>query len=95
MPRATESTFVVERMWKGEPTKTVRVLTCGGTIGNEGYACAESFNFQVGSRYVVFAGGQPLATSACARTASIVDADTTLKWLAAKPSRTDFDHEKK
>ena len=95
MGRATETTFLIERMWKGEPTKTMRVLTCGGTIGNETITCGETFNFTVGLRYVVFADGRPPTTNTCRHTASVDRAGETLRWLADKPSRTKFEDDKK
>lgn len=94
MRRATETTFQIDRMWKGEPTKTVRVLTCGGTIGNESITCGETFHFTVGFQYVVFADGRPLTTQSCHHTALIDRSGETLQWLADKPSRTTFDRDK-
>ena len=40
-------------------------LTCGGTVGEESVTCGETFHFVMGSRYVVFAEGQPLVTDTC------------------------------
>lgn len=84
LPRATVTTFEVERAWKGGAEKTVRIRTCGGTIGRESIICAEAFHFVVGSRYVVFAEGQPLLTDICHRTALVNDAKETLQWLSTK-----------
>ena len=94
MRRATETTFLIERLWKGEPTKNVRVVTCGGTIGDESITCGETFNFTVGFRYVVFADGHPPTTNTCRHTASVDRAGETLRWLADKPSRTKFENDK-
>jgi hypothetical protein len=87
MVRATETTFEIERIWKGEPTKTVRVLTCGGTVGDESVTCSESLTFALGARYVVFADGRPLTTDSCHHTALVERADATLQWLAENRSR--------
>jgi predicted metal-binding protein len=83
MERATETTFEIERSWKGKPAKTVRVVTCGGTVGNSSVWCGEAFNFKVGARYLVFAHGQPLQTSQCRHTsrAEVEGAKDTLRWL--------------
>jgi hypothetical protein len=84
-PRATETTFQVEQVWKGAIDKSLQIRTCGGTVGREGMICGEAFQFVVGSRYVVFAEGQPLVTSACHHTDLVSSAKETLKWLSSKP----------
>lgn len=80
-------------MWKGESTKTVRVLTCGGTIGDQAFGCGESFEFTTGTRYLVFASGKPLTTNTCRHTSLAERASDTLHWLADKPSRTQFERD--
>ena len=84
--RATETTFEVEQVWRGEPAKTIRVQTCGGTVGRERITCGEGFRFEVGGRYVVFAEGAPLATDTRHHTAFIDTsaADATVQWLSRK-----------
>jgi hypothetical protein len=88
-PVQTETTFEVERVWKGKPDadKRLRVRTCGGTVGDLSYSCGESFKFASGTRYVVFAGGDPLMTNTCYHTAWIEEAKETLQWLSNKESR--------
>ena len=88
--RATATTFEVETLWKGEPGKTIRIRTCGWTVGDETMTCAESFKFIVGSRYVVFAEGGALETSTCNHTALMGRAAQTLSWLSHKPRKRDF-----
>ena len=83
-PRATETTFEVEQVWKGDSQKTVRIRTCGGTVGEESITCGEASHFSVGSRYVVFAEGQPLVTDTCHHTALSERAAETLQWLSKK-----------
>ena len=86
-PRTTETTLEVETLWKGAPEKTVQIRTCGGIVGKEAITCGEGFRFVVGSRYVVFADGQPLTTDACHHTALGERAQQTLQWLSKKPRR--------
>lgn len=86
-PRATETTFAVESVWKGEPDATIRVRVCGGTVGDEDMSCGEDFRFVVGSRYVVFADGRPLTTNICHHTALLERAAETLEWLSHKPQK--------
>jgi hypothetical protein len=83
--RATETTFEVEDVWKGDSGKTVRIRTCGGTVGKQSVVCPEAFHFVVGSRYLVFAEGQQLVTDICHRTALVDRAKETLQWLSNKP----------
>jgi hypothetical protein len=85
--RVTETTFEVEDEWKGTSNRTVRIQTCGWTLGNETVTCSEDVRFVVGERYVVFAGGEPLETSGCRPTARVDRAERTLQWLADKPRR--------
>src|SRR6476620_5716928 len=63
--RVTETTFEVEDEWKGNSNRTVRIQTCGWTLGNETVTCSEDVRFVVGERYVAFAVGEPLETSGC------------------------------
>ena len=86
-PRATETTFEPEDVWKGDSEGTVRIRTCGGAVGGQAVVCPEAFRFVVGSRYVVFAEGQPLVTDICHRTALMDSAKETLQWLSNKPRK--------
>jgi hypothetical protein len=85
--RATETTFEVETLWKGEPGKTIRIRTCGWVVGDTAVTCGESFKFTVGSRYVVFADGGTLQTDTCHHTALVDRAAQTLQWLSRKPRK--------
>ena len=85
--RVTETTFEVEDRWKGPSETTVRIQTCGWTLGNESVTCSEGFRFSVGDRYLVFAAGQPLETSACVSTERVDRAERTLQWLSDKPHK--------
>ena len=82
--RVTETTFEVEDRWKGAAEPTVRVQTCGWTVGNDTVTCSSSFQFAIGEEYVVFAIGQPLATSSCQPNARLDRAEKTLQWLSGK-----------
>jgi hypothetical protein len=82
---ATETTFEVEDVWKGPRERTIRVKTCGGTVNGESVTCSESFRFMVGSKYLVFALGDPLQGNDCAPTAQVDLAGRTLQWLSDKP----------
>lgn len=82
--RATETTFHVEELWKGQPTATLRILNCGWQDVDETATCSD-FQFVVGSRYVVFAAGDPLETNECLPTGLVDRAEATLQWLARKP----------
>jgi hypothetical protein len=90
-PWYTETTFDVERLWKGKPDadKRLRVRTCGGVVGDRDMGCGESFRFVPGTQYVVFADGDPLATNTCHHTAAAwtEEAKKTLGWLSTKASR--------
>ncbi|HSE23819.1 MAG TPA: hypothetical protein VLB68_19270 [Pyrinomonadaceae bacterium] len=57
------ATFFVERRWKGSSVRRLRVQTCG----TQTFVCTCGADFQLGQRYVVFAGGKPLQTSSCNR----------------------------
>jgi hypothetical protein len=85
----TETTFDVDQSWKGtvETDKKIRVRTCGGTLGETSFTCGETFRFAVGSRYIVFAEGQPFTTDTCHHTATVDQGARTLHWLSTKPSR--------
>jgi hypothetical protein len=80
--RVMETTFEVEDVWKGKPEKTIRIRTCGGTVGEESITCGEAFHFVVDSRYVVFAEGEPLVTNTCHHTALVDRAEQTIQWLS-------------
>ena len=82
---STVTTFTLEEMWKGASATELRVETCGGRLGDKGFACSESFTFQIGSTYLVFASGDPLQTSACVPTALLERASATLEWLTKQP----------
>jgi uncharacterized protein DUF6174 len=86
IPSETETTFVVERVWKGkrDRDKRLRVRTCGGVVGDQTVTCGESFRFQLGSPYVVLAGGEPLTTDTCHHTALVDGAVETLRWLSTQ-----------
>jgi hypothetical protein len=85
-PRATETTFEIETLWKGEHRRTLRVQTCGGVVGGEAITCSEAFRFHVGAKYIVFADGTPLTTNTCHHTALVDEtvARETLQWLSKK-----------
>jgi hypothetical protein len=85
--RATETTFEVEELWKGQADAIPRVRTCGWTEGDVALTCFEGFSFVVGSRYVVFAAGDPFETSGCGPTGLKDRSERTLQWLADKPSK--------
>jgi hypothetical protein len=86
-PWYTVTTFEVEEAWK-RTDRIVKVRTRGASNGAIGYFAAESFHFRIGSRYVVFAGGEKHETSACDATAGIdepsIRASMALTWLADK-----------
>jgi hypothetical protein len=86
--RATETTFAIEQLWKGRVNpKTLRVRTCSWNDGNNAVTCGESLTIVVGSRYIVFAIGDPLETSQCQPTALAERAEKTLQWLSGKPRK--------
>lgn len=72
------ATFEVERRWKGPTDHTVVVETCEQcTMGNR---------FELGERWVVFAGGEPASTGTCGRTLESSDPRyaATVQWLDAR-----------
>jgi hypothetical protein len=83
--RVTETTFEVEDRWKGVAETTVRVQTCGWTVGNDSVTSSGDFWFAIGEKYVVFAVGQPLATGSCLPNARVDRAERILQWLSGRP----------
>jgi hypothetical protein len=83
----TETTFEAEELWKGEVNATFRVQTCGWIDGNVSAGCSEGLTFVVGSRYVIFAAGDPLRTGRCQPTALVDRAGRTLQFLSDKPRK--------
>jgi hypothetical protein len=61
----TETTFEVEDVWKGDVGPVAQVRTCGYTLGNESMTCSEGVTFSIGTRYIIFASGNPLQTNGC------------------------------
>jgi hypothetical protein len=82
--RETETTFEVDKIWKGELSRVFRVRTCGWTDGVEAVTCSESMTFRVGSQYVVFARGTPLTPTSC----GLHNEDETRKFLSQKAGRS-------
>jgi hypothetical protein len=86
-PRSTYTvaTFLVERAWKGVTEPIVRVETCGG--GD--IICTVAVDFKVGERYIVFAGGESLATFRCSRTGTAAHPlwQATWEWLRGLPGQ--------
>jgi hypothetical protein len=72
-----ETTFVVESQFKGEPVQRAVVRTCGG----DGRVCPNSFVFDLGRWYVVFAWGSPLRTTNCSLTSTREAGSEVLAWL--------------
>jgi hypothetical protein len=85
--RATETTFEIEELSKRQADTIPRVQTCGWTEGGLEMTCAEGFTFVMGSRYLVFAAGDPLETSGCWPNGLVDRSERTLEWLASKPSK--------
>jgi hypothetical protein len=88
--RITETTFEVEDLWKGpRSTKTLAVQTCGfhDLVTDEMIICGNGNHFDVGSRYLVFAFGDPLtASTECDQHITLLEkAATSLKWLSGQP----------
>ena len=83
----TVATFEVEEAWKGAPGPSVQVATCGAE--SVGIICTVAVDFVVDERMLVFAFGEPPATSKCGRTGGNDSPfwSATLEWLRAKPSR--------
>ena len=75
-PYGRAVTFAVNTVWKGTPRARVVVYTGWG-----GGDCG--VGFQVGSSYLVYAGGSPddLSTSICTRTSSLSNAQADLAAL--------------
>jgi len=73
----TETTFEIDRQWKGEPRPTIAVRTCGAP----GEWCEHKVSFEPGQAYVVFASGTPLRTSACSLTSTAEAGIPVVTWL--------------
>jgi hypothetical protein len=92
LPDNTDSiaTFDVEQWWKGGPSRTMKMRSCGGKPpeGQE-IACIDAhIRFRLGLDYVVFADRYPpnnplLQASSCGRTAQAEKSADILKWLNA------------
>ena len=68
------ATLSLERTWKGQSGRQVRVAT--------------DIPFEVGKKYVVFAAGHPLTASIRCRWAELVgEAERKLNWLGRRRSR--------
>jgi hypothetical protein len=85
-----ETTLQVQEIWKGEHKDgLLAVRTCDyvDPLTTEGVTCGGN-RFRVGSRYLVFAYGDPLlADTDCEGRIQLVErAGDTLEWLSAKPS---------
>ena len=69
------ATIQVEKRWKGAAAQTIDVQTCE--------QCTVGVQFELGERWVVFAGGEQPATSDCGRT--LLESDprypVTVEWL--------------
>jgi hypothetical protein len=87
--RTALTTFEVEEMWKGSPAKTTGIRTCAEVVRRDlglMFVCeADSVAFQVGTRYLIFARGEPLETNQCLPTGVIERSQAALQWLANKP----------
>ena len=75
-----ETTFVVDAQWKGERTPRTTVRTCGGA----GKVCSDTYAFEPGQWYVVFAWGRPLHTSNCSLTSKREAGASILAWLRGR-----------
>ena len=85
--RVTETTFEVEELWKGQAnTKTLRVQSRPWNDGNEAVS-TEGPTFVIGSRYVVFASGEPLWATGCDPAELVDRAKDILMWLSGKPRK--------
>jgi hypothetical protein len=90
--RVGQTTFEIEELWKGQPPdrNSIAVHTCSYTDATtgDGLLCSDEPRFTVGSRYVVFATGNPLVATGCGGSGSArIDlAEAALQWLATKPS---------
>ena len=75
-----ETAFEIEKQWKGEKATVIGVRTCE----SKGSFCSDPIRFDLGERYVVFAWGAPLRTTACSLTTRVEQADAILKWLDSR-----------
>ena len=85
---ASIATFDVEQWWKGGPSRTVEVLSCGGKVpeGQEVTCVDGPYKFYVGVSYVVIAIRYPpknpfLNASSCRRTATVEESAEVIRWL--------------
>jgi hypothetical protein len=86
--RATETTFEVEELWKGEAkSKTLRVLICTWNDGFRAVTCEGPLIFTIGARYVVFASGDPLWATGCDPADLVYRAQETMHFLSGKPRK--------
>ncbi|MCC7125187.1 MAG: hypothetical protein IT178_10090 [Acidobacteria bacterium] len=74
----TQTTFAVEQQWKGERQQEVVVQTCGDGISTH---CSTAFSFERGTRYLVFAHGNPPSTSRCSLTGTAEQSAPVIAWL--------------
>ena len=76
-------------MWKGSQARTSSIRTCGEVVRRDlgvMFVCEpDNITFQVGTRYLIFARGEPLETNACLPTGVIERSQAALRWLADKP----------
>lgn len=83
------TTFEVEEMWKGSQATTISIRTCGEVVRRDlgiMFICnPDNITFQVGTRYLIFARGEPLETNECLPTGVIEQSEAALRWLADKP----------
>ena len=91
---ASIATFDVEQWWKGGPSRTAKVLSCGGKLpeGQEVICADGPYKFYRGVSYVVFALRYPatnplLEASSCRRTAAVEKSADVIKWLNANISK--------
>jgi hypothetical protein len=90
---ASIATFDVEQWWKGGPSRTVKVLSCGGKVpeGLEIMCMDGPYKFYLGVSYVVFAVRYPanpfLEASSCRRTAAVEKSADVIGWLSANISK--------
>lgn len=88
-PGVTETTFEVEESWKGAAgSKTLVVQTCGFIDDVSAITCGAGYRFVVGSRYLVFASGDPLtASTECDGHITLLEkAEALLKGLSDHPA---------
>jgi len=91
---ASIATFDVEQWWKGGPSPTVDVLSCGGKVpqGQEVICVDGLYKFYPGVSYVVFAIRYPpknpfLNASSCRRTTTVEESAETIRWLNTNISK--------